>query len=87
MRLHDDLRAKGDVFKAEYDTAIKVLNDALVAERMRNWDSKEPKLSDEPDAAELQKQLDVPKSVAEQALKERRRRAIVETPPLSDKVQ
>lgn len=87
MRLHDDLRESGDVAKEEYDAAIKLLNDALVAERMRNWDSKEPKLSDESDAAELQKQLDLPKSMAEQALKERRRRAILETPSPSDKVQ
>ena len=87
MRIHDELHANGDVPKGEYDAAIKVLNDALAAERMRNWDSKKPELSDDPDVAELQKQVDVPRPMAEQAVKERRRRAVAEMPPSSDKVQ
>jgi hypothetical protein len=87
MRVHNDLNANDDVPKEEYDAALKVLNDALVAERMRNWDSKKPELSDDPDVAELQKQLDVPRPMAEQAVKERRRRAVAEMPPSSDKVQ
>src|SRR5438132_3970807 len=52
MRVHNDLHAKVDVPKEEYDAALKVLNDALVTE------------------------LDVPRPMAEQAVKERRRRAI-----------
>ena len=87
MRVHNDLHANGDVRKEEYDAALKVLNDALVTERMRNWDSKKPKLSDDPDTAELQKELDMPRPMAEQAVKERRRRAIVEMPSPSDEVQ
>ena len=86
-RVHGDLQTNSEVPKEEYDAAIKVLNDALAAERMRNWDSKKAKLSDDPDAAELQKQLDVPRPMAEQAVKERRRRAIVEMPSPSDEVQ
>ena len=73
--------------KEEYDAAIKVLNDALAAERMRNWNSKKAKLSDDPDAAELQKQLDVPRPMAEQAVKQRGRLAIVEMPSPNDEVQ
>ena len=63
MRVHNDLHAKVDVPKEEYDAALKVLNDALVTE------------------------LDVPRPMAEQAVKERRRRAIVEMPSPSDEVQ
>jgi hypothetical protein len=44
-------------------------------------------LNNDPDAAELQKHLDVPRPMAEQAVKERRRRAIVEMPYPSDEVQ
>jgi hypothetical protein len=48
---------------------------------------KKPNLSDDPDAVELQKQLDVPRPMAEEAVKERRRRAIIEMPSPSDEVQ
>ena len=87
MRVYDELHANGDVPKEAYDAALKVLNDAVVTERMRNWDSKIPALSDDPDVAKLQKQVDVPRPMAEQAVKERRRRAMSEMPPSSDKVQ
>jgi len=87
MRLHNDLHANDDVPKEEYDAALKVLNDALAAERMRNGDSKKPELSDDPDVAKRQKQVDVPRPMAERAVKERRRRAMSEMPPSSDKVQ
>jgi len=87
MTVHDEFQANGVVPKEEYDAALKVLNEALVTERMRNWDSKKPKLSDDPDIAELQKELDVPRPMAEQAVKERRRREVAEMPPSSDKVQ
>ena len=87
MRVHDEFRADGDVPKEQYDAGLKVLNEALVTERMRNWDSKRPELSDDPDVAELQKQVDVPRPMAEQAVKERRRRAMSGMPPSSDKVQ
>lgn len=83
----EDWPATGEVPKEKRDAALKVLNEALVTERMRKWASKKPKFSDDPDVAELQKQGDVPKRVAEKAVKERRRRAIVEMPPHSDEVQ
>ena len=63
------------------------MNEALVTERMRKWDCKKPKLSDDRDVAELQKHADAPKPVAEQVVKEHRRRAITEMPSHSDKVQ
>jgi hypothetical protein len=87
ISVHDDFPANGDVPKEAYDAALKVLNDALVTERMRKWDSKRAALSDDPDVAELQKQADVPRPMAEQAVKESRRRAVAEMPPSSDKVQ
>ena len=87
MRVHDKLHANGDVPTEEYEAVLKVLNDAVVTERMRNWDSKQPELSADPDVAELQKQVDVPRPMAEHAVKARRRRAIVEMPPSSKKVQ
>ena len=87
MRVHNDLHGNDDVPKEEYDAALKVLNDALAAERMRNLDSKKPELSDDPDVAQLQEQVDVPRPIAEQAVREHRRRAMSEMPPSSDKVQ
>jgi hypothetical protein len=48
MRVRNDLHANDDVPKEEYDAALKVLNDALAVERMRNGDSKKPQLSDNP---------------------------------------
>src|SRR5260370_29229989 len=87
MRVHNDLHSNDDVRKEEYDAALKVLNDALAAERMRSGDSKKPELSDDPDVSKLQKQVDVPRPMAEQAVKERRRPAMSEIPPSSDKSQ
>ena len=87
MRVHNDLHANDDVPEEQYEAALKVLNDALAAERMRNGDSKKPELSDDPDVAKLQKQVDVPRPMAEQAVRERRRRSMSEMPPSSDKVQ
>jgi hypothetical protein len=87
MRVHDELHADGDPPEPEYNAALKMLNDAVVTERMRNWDSKTPELSDDPDVRELQKQTDLPRPMAEQLVKERHRRAIIETPPSSKKVQ
>jgi hypothetical protein len=83
----DDLASSGDVPKEQHETALKTLSEALVTERMRKWDSKKPKLSDDQDVAALQKLADVPKPMAEQVVKERRRRAITEMPSHSDKVQ
>ena len=87
MRVHDELHANGDLPEQEYNGALKVLNEAVVTERTRNRDSKKAELSDDPQVAELQKQVDVPRPMAEQVVKERRRRAIVEMPPSTKKVQ
>jgi hypothetical protein len=83
----DDLPTTGEMPTEKRDAALKALNEALVTERMRKCDSKTPKVSDDPDVAELQEERDVPRLVAEKAVKERRRRAITEMPSHSDKVQ
>lgn len=70
----------------EYDAALKVLNEALVRERSRNWDSKNPNYPTIR-VADLQTQVDVPRPMAEQAVKERRRCALAEMPWSTDKVQ
>jgi hypothetical protein len=87
MGVHDELHANGAPPGQGYKAALKVLNDAVAAERMRNYSSKSCELSDDTDVAELQKQIDMPRRLAERAVKERRRRAIAETPPSSKKVQ
>jgi predicted component of type VI protein secretion system len=83
----DDLPTTGEMPKERRDAALKKLNEALVTERMRKRDSKKPKLSNDPAVAELQEEGDVPRPVAEKLVKERRRRAIIEMPSHSDKVQ
>ncbi len=83
----DDLPTTDEMPNEKRDAALKTLNEALVTELMRKRDSKKPKLSDDPDVAELQEEGDVPKPVAEKVVKERRRRAITEMPSHSDKVQ
>jgi hypothetical protein len=87
MGVHDEFQANGDAPEQEYNAALKMLNDAVVTERMRNCSSKSCELSDDPAVAELQKQIDMPRRLAEQAVKERRRRAIAEMAPSSKKVQ
>jgi hypothetical protein len=87
LRVHDEVHANCDATDREDHAELKLLNDAVVTERIRNSDSKKPRLSDDPNVAELQKGLDAPRAMAEQAVKERRRRAIVEMPPSSKKVQ
>ena len=85
--VQDELHANGDAPEREYNAALKMLNDAVGTERMRNCSSKSCELSDDPDVAELQKQIDMPTRLAEQAVKRRRRRVIAELPPSSKKVQ
>jgi hypothetical protein len=79
--------SNGDVPKEMRDTALEKLNEALLTERMRKWDSRKPKLSDDPDVAELQKEHDTPRAIADKIVKEHRRRVIAEMPSFSDKVQ
>jgi hypothetical protein len=54
----------------------------------RQWGAKEPEISDDPEAAHLQKVgLDLPKTMAERTVKERRHRQFLEAPPKTDTVQ
>ena len=56
--------------KEDVTATLRSLNEALVKERTRQWgEIREPKLSDDPEAAHLQKAgLDLPKSVAPHAV-------------------
>jgi hypothetical protein len=57
-------------------------------QRTRQWGAKKPEISDDPEAAHLQKAgLDLPKTVAERTVKERRHRQFMDAPPKTDKVQ
>jgi hypothetical protein len=77
-----------DVPKEKWEAAFKMLNDALITERKRQWGSKQPKLSSDPEVARLlQAGHDIPKTLAERIVKEQRRRKFVEMPPSSDKPQ
>lgn len=74
----------------EHVTAtLRSLNEALAKERIRQWgEIKEPDISNDPDAAHLQKSgLDLPKSVAERTVKEHRCRQFLNATPKTDKVQ
>jgi hypothetical protein len=59
--------------KEKRDAALKTLNDGLITERMREWDSKKPNLSDDPEVAELQQHADVPRPMADLPLQQRSR--------------
>jgi hypothetical protein len=70
------------------EAVLQNLNAALVKERTRQCDAKEPEISDDPDAAHLQKLgLDLPKTMAERTVKEHRHHQFIEMPPKTDKVQ
>ena len=67
---------------------LQNLNAALAEERTRQWGAKEPEISDDPEAAHLQKVgLNLPKTMAERSAKERRHRQFLNAPPKTDKVQ
>lgn len=77
-----------EVPQEKIDAAFKRLNDALITEKNRQWGAKEPVLSKDEAAADLQRRgLRVPKALAERIVKEHRRRQIVEMPPISKKPQ
>ncbi len=72
----------------QIDTGMKRLTDALTTERTRNWGAKQPVLSEDERAADLQRQtLHVSKALAEQLVRKHRRRQILEMPPASTKPQ
>lgn len=83
----DDLPTSGEIPNEMRKAALMKLNEAIVTERLRNMDSKKAKLSDDPDVAELQKERDRPRQIAEKVVKEHRRRAIIEMQSPSNKVQ
>jgi hypothetical protein len=77
-----------DATVEDVTTVLQNLNAALVKERTRQWGAKKPKISDDPEAAHLQKVgLDLPKSMAERTVKERRHRQFLDAAPKTDKVQ
>jgi hypothetical protein len=70
------------------NAVLQSLNEALAKERTRQSGAKEPQISNDPEAAHLQKAgLDLPKSVAERTVNEHRHRQFVDMPPKTDKVQ
>jgi hypothetical protein len=69
------------------DASIKTLNEALITERMRDWEKGKLTVSEDPSVAELQKFADMPKKMAEKIVNEDRERAIIKTPRNTDKVQ
>jgi hypothetical protein len=77
-----------EVPKEKLDAGCKRLADALTTERNRNWGLKEPVLSDDEKAADLQRRgWRVPKAVAESVVRQHRRRKIFEMPPASKRPQ
>ena len=79
-----------EVATPEHVTAtLRSLNEALVKERTRQWGKiKEPEISNDPEAARLQKAgLDLPKTMAERTAKEHRHRQFLNATPKTDKVQ
>ena len=87
MESDDDWPKDEEIPQEKVDAVVKKLNDALAAERTRQWRSKEPQISDDPEAAHLQKVgLDIPKTVAERVVKQHRHRKLLDMPPGSDKV-
>ncbi len=75
--------------KEDVETALRGLNEALVKERTRQWgEIKEPEISNDPEAALLQKAgLDLPKSMAERTVKGHRHRQFLGARPKTDRVQ
>ena len=71
------------------EVALRGVNEALAKERTRQWSEiKEPEISDDPEAARLQKAgLDLPKTLAERTAKEHRHRQFLNATPKSDRVQ
>ena len=87
MDAAESLTEDGPVPPEKVEGVLRKLNNALFAERTRQWGSKEPQISDDPEAAHLQKVgHDIPKTVAERVVKEHRHRKLLDMPPSSDKV-
>jgi hypothetical protein len=76
----------GEESQEKVTAVLQRLNAALVKERTRQWGARDPEISDDPEAAHLQKSVDLPKSVAERTAKEHRHRQLLDAPSKSDKV-
>jgi regulator of sigma D len=77
-----------DIPQQKIDAVFKRLNDALITERNRNRGAKEPVLSKDEKAADLQRRGHrIPKALAERVVREHRRRQIIEMPPASKEPQ
>ena len=88
MEATEDWTEVKSVPKKKWDAAFKLVNQALITERKRQWGSKQPMLSTDPEAASLQQAgHDIPRALAERLVKEHRRRKLIEMPPSSDKPQ
>jgi hypothetical protein len=62
-----------EVPQGKVAATLRSMNEALIKERTRQWGSNEPQISDDPEAAHLQKVgHDIPKAVAERVVKEHR---------------
>jgi hypothetical protein len=67
---------------------LRNLNDALSVERTRQWGAKKAEISNDPEAAHLQKVGQaIPKTRAERLVKEHRHTEVLEMSPGSNKVQ
>jgi hypothetical protein len=76
------------VQSAKVEEVLRNLNDALSAERTRQWGAEKAEISDSPEATHLQKvRHDIPKTMAEQTVKAHRRPEFLEMSPGSNKVQ
>jgi hypothetical protein len=90
MEVEEDLPddETADIPQEKIDGAFKRLNDALATERNRQWGAKEPVLSKDEAAADLQRRGHrIPKALAERIVRDHRRRQIVEMPPASKRPQ
>ena len=75
------------VQSAKVEEVLRNLNDALAAERTRQSGAKKAEISDDPDAAHLQKVGHaIPKTRVERLMKEHRYTEFLEMSPGSDKV-
>jgi hypothetical protein len=74
--------------KEKLDAGMKRLTDALTTERHRSQVATPPVVSRDEEAADLQRRVfDLPKAVAEDIVRESRRKRIVEMPPASKRPQ
>jgi hypothetical protein len=87
IRAEDGCPEDEEVPQETVDAALKDVNDALTTERWRQWGTKEPEISDDPEAARLQMVVhNFPRAAAERVVKTHHRE-IVQMPPSTGEVQ